>query len=159
MNILVISDSHGRADLVAEVVARTHPDTILFAGDGVRDLEILRKGATIYPVYAVRGNCDYGYVGEGYAEEECITLGGQRILLTHGHTLGVKSGLGPAMARARQCQAHILVFGHTHEMTEMQVEAPPLHLICNPGSLGMYPHTFGVLTLQGGQVLFSSGRL
>ena len=32
-------------------------------------------------------------------------------------------------------------------------------LICNPGSIGEYPHSFGTLTVQGGQVLFAVGDL
>ena len=38
MTLLVLSDSHGRPDLIEEAIRRVRPDGILFAGDGLRDL-------------------------------------------------------------------------------------------------------------------------
>ncbi len=166
MNVLILSDSHGRPDLIEEAVTRTHPETILFAGDGVRDLKDLTLPC---PLYAVRGNCDgMAAMMSDYAEETLLKLGGVRILLMHGHTRGVKHSLTSAVARAQIVGADILVFGHTHEALELSLRpgkdtaglsvARPL-LVCNPGSLGYYPHTFGTLTLRPEGILFSTASL
>lgn len=167
MNILLLSDSHGHPDYIRAAVEVTRPDCILFAGDGLRDVREVESELSV-PIYAVRGNCDYGFPAVGYAEEELLTLSGVRILLAHGHTLGVKHGLGRAIAYASQREADVLVFGHTHEVFEQYLypeassadsrDPRPL-LLCNPGSVGMYPHDFGTLTVRDGQVLFGSGRL
>ena len=167
MNILTVSDSHGRVEMLREAIRLTDPDAVLFAGDGLRDLDGLSLSC---PLYAVRGNCDWDVTGGRYAEEELVTLAGVRILLTHGHRQGVKHGLGAAVAYAERCRADVLVFGHTHEAIEIHAgpDVPPgAHtlrasrplLLCNPGSVGFYPHTFGTLTVQAGQVLFGIGRI
>lgn len=165
-NILLLSDSHGHSARIRQAVERTQPDCLLFAGDGLRDIEEAQLSPSL-PVYAVRGNSDALWLGCGahYPEEQIVTLDGVRILLTHGHTLGVKSGLERAISRAATAQADVLVFGHTHGVFECTVTpggmgAPTRALlVCNPGSIGMYPHSFGTLTLRDGQVLFGYGTL
>lgn len=167
MDILLLSDSHGHPDYIRAAVEVARPDCILFAGDGLRDVREVEPELSV-PIYAVRGNCDYGFCAAGYAEKELLTLSGVRILLVHGHTLGVKHGLGRAVAHATECRADVLVFGHTHEVFERYLHpdasspddrTPRPLLLCNPGSVGMYPHDFGTLTIRDGQVLFGAGRL
>lgn len=173
MTILILSDSHGHADLIREAVERVKPDALLFAGDGLRDLSSLDLSC---PLYAVRGNCDRqteafssgvsDSVSDGVNDEELITLGGIRIFLCHGHRYGVKSSIVAAAAAAVRQKADVLVFGHTHEAAELNIgpddtglTAGRSLLVCNPGTIGLYPHTFGVLTVRGGSCLFSSGSL
>ena len=163
MTILILSDSHGHADLIREAVERVKPDALLFAGDGLRDLSSLDLSC---PLYAVRGNCDWQTeaFSSGVSDEELITLGGIRIFLCHGHRYGVKSSIVAAAAAAVRQKADVLVFGHTHEAAELNIgpddtglTAGRSLLVCNPGTIGLYPHTFGVLTVRGGSCLFSSG--
>lgn len=167
MNVLLLSDSHGHPDYIRAAVCVARPDCILFAGDGLRDLREVEAELTV-PVYAVRGNCDFGWSADGYATEEIVTLAGVRILLVHGHTLGVKSGLGRATIRTRELGVDVLVFGHTHEVCERYMYPDEMAdpdrgrrplLLCNPGSVGTYPHHFGTLMLRDGQALFGSGEL
>ena len=128
------------------------------------------------PVYAVAGNCDVCLlplvIGEEILdpeEELLLTLDGVRILLCHGHNLGVKHGLGGAIAHAATRHADVLVFGHTHEplIRTILPDAPeavalglskPL-LLLNPGSAGARPSSFGTLTLRGGVPLAGHGAL
>ncbi len=164
MNILLLSDSHGHPDCIREAAELTHPDCILFAGDGLRDLSDAGIPSNT-PVYAVRGNCDalWDPLTVQYPEEQMLVLGGVRILLMHGHRAGVKSGPERAAAHAAALGADVLVFGHTHEVYESffspQAGAGAPLLVCNPGSVGKYPHSFGTLTLRGGHALFGSGTL
>ena len=60
MRLLVLSDSHGRKNLLLKAV-ELHPEAnaVIFLGDGERDIEFLKE---IYPelkLYAVCGNCDF----------------------------------------------------------------------------------------------------
>ena len=172
MNVLILSDSHGRGNFVDAILTRTHPDAVLFAGDGLRDLLYAPASA---PIYTVRGNCDF-YVppmsfANGDAEEESLFyLEEKKVLLMHGHKWGVKSGLGAALAHAARLEADILVFGHTHEPFERYYAPDDTHgeiglplrkplWVFNPGSLGDRPHTFGTLTIRKGQLLFGHGTV
>ena len=176
MDLLILSDSHGHPEAVEEAVRRTHPDALLFAGDGLRDLARADLPLGL-PVYAVAGNCDVCLlplvIGEEILdpeEELLLTLDGVRILLCHGHTLGVKHGLGGAIAHAAARHADVLVFGHTHEplIRTILPDAPeavalglsmPL-LLLNPGSAGSRTSpTFGTLTLRRGIPLAGHGTL
>ena len=170
MNILILSDSHGRADFVGEAVERCKPDLVLFSGDGLRDLAYTDLPC---PLFAVRGNCDFSppplpHGGEA-TDELLIPIEGMKILLLHGHNHGVKVGLGRVVQRAVQLDADAVVFGHTHLPLDVRLSpdssdglgallTKPLYLF-NPGSLRDYPHSFGVLTLRQGVPLFSHGQL
>lgn len=168
MNILIISDSHGRGEYVEEAIRRVRPDAILFAGDGLRDFSHMKLPC---PLYAVKGNCDWAigdpYIAQ-YEDEALVTLGGIRILLMHGHRYGVKSTLTPAIARAVSCGADVLVYGHTHEAAELHLRpgetlsglsVPSALTVFNPGSIGDYGHSFGTLTVKDGQMLFGMGEI
>ena len=171
MTLLILSDSHGHPDRVAEAIRRVRPDGLLFAGDGLRDLTYCDLPC---PLWAVRGNCDWlssplilGGVACVPEEEELITLEGVRILLIHGHKYGVKGGLGQAILRATHLEADVLIFGHTHVPLELRLTpdrayeyavTKPLILL-NPGSLGDREASFGTLTIRGGQILPGHGQL
>lgn len=176
MTLLILSDSHGRPDRVAEAIRRVKPDGILFAGDGLRDLahSDLPASAGACPLWAVKGNCDWMIspvvIGDTVLEaedEELITVEGIRILLMHGHKYGVKGGPGSAIARAVSREADVLVFGHTHIPVELHLSPDRTYDIAiekpltvfNPGSLGDHEARFGTLTLRNGQLLFGHGAL
>ncbi len=173
--LLILSDSHGSHDAVAEAIRRARPDGILFAGDGLRDLT--RLSLPPVPLWTVRGNCDhmlYPLIINGEAaeapEELVFSVDGIRILLCHGHRYGVKSGLGLAIAAAVRADADLLVFGHTHAPLERRLtpDSPedfdlprqkPLTLF-NPGSIGDWRHPiFGTVTLRRGTVICGHGTL
>ena len=166
MDILVVSDTHGRSDRLLEAVARTHATTLLFLGDGVRDLLALPGDID---VTAVRGNCDF--FGAELPEVRVLEIGAYRLFLTHGHRHFVKSTLDVAIKAAIAADADVLLFGHTHEPLERTLPAgtavgdvtleKPL-LIFNPGSLG-HPNgtapTFGTLTVRNNGLLAAHGKL
>ena len=177
MTLLIMSDSHGRPDLIEEAIRRVRPDGILFAGDGLRDLTYcdLPSLAPGCPYWAVAGNCDWltsplivgGRVLDP-EQEELITLEGVRILLMHGHRYGVKGGLGQAVARAIRLDADLLIFGHTHVPMELHLR-PDSHradfsvtkplTVFNPGSLGDRRASFGTVMVRNGQLLCGHGEL
>ena len=79
MEYLVISDSHGRADLVDLAVERQvrPPDAVLFLGDGLHDLRVLEYQDL--SVRCVRGNCDFSCTFEGRSvpEHALLEIGAQ----------------------------------------------------------------------------------
>ncbi len=168
MEYVVISDSHGRADLIDLVLERQVrvPDGVLFLGDGLRDLRVLEYQDM--DVRCVRGNCDFytAFEGNSVPELSLITVGAYRVLMMHGHTLGVKGGMTHACAKAAEVEADVLLYGHTHkprqewfdagEQFGKQILQKPL-LVCNPGSL--LDGKFGTLSLTNAGVMFGFGEL
>ncbi len=143
------------------------PQAVIFLGDGLRDLDRLEFGDT--PVHRVSGNCDLFSVGmiDVCREEELIPIAGHRMLLVHGHKYGVKGGLGALISHAAKENADLVLYGHTHvprldvlpigtTIGDRRLERE-MYLF-NPGSIGQ-GGSFGTLTLQGNNVLFSHGEL
>lgn len=162
MKLIVISDTHGRADAYIERVLRLHPDrdAVLFLGDGIRDF----LGLDIGNLFAVRGNCDI-YCPDDVPTERLLTFDGVRILMMHGHTHSVKSGTARLLAYARARGADVVLYGHTHEPIERYVrdsdEERGIYLF-NPGSLGEprgNASSYGVIEIKKGQLLLSLGHL
>ncbi len=170
MDILVLSDSHGRADRIEEVLSRQikKPDATIFLGDGLRDINKVDLGDI--PIYKVSGNCDQGlfYAFNDAPDEQCLLLGNKRIFFTHGHRYGVKSTLVPLMNEGARRACDIILFGHTHDPFEMALMPEndygiktdkPIYVF-NSGSVGQYPYSFGVITIdRRGAVLLSHGSL
>ena len=145
MNILVVSDSHGKTDNLMRAVELTRPEYVLHLGDCQRDLERLRQAFPMLPMEGVPGNCDYGSCDQ---PERLTELGGVRILMLHGHTRGVKSDIMRAVWAARECGAQVLLFGHTHRPL---VDNDGSLLTLNPGAAGdRFRPTCGILTIENG---------
>ena len=147
MKILVISDVHGRRDAVERVLSQ-QPDarTVLFLGDGLREVEDV---ADIHPertFLTVPGNCDFAALQPAARLE---WLGGKKVFITHGHKYNVKYGLYTVEMAARERGADIVVFGHTHQPLQEYVDG--LYML-NPGSLG-YGETYGLLDISSAGVM------
>ena len=163
MDFLVFSDSHGRTSGMREALSRNaRVDAVFFLGDGLRDVGEVAP-LTNAPWISVRGNCDSPRLTPDACEEESLCFEGHRILLVHGHTYGVKSGLGALIARAKAGGYDIVLYGHTHEpsLTCITEGDRPIYLFC-PGSIGL-PNAgapcFGHLHLDEKNVLLSHGTV
>ena len=77
----------------------------------------------------------------------CHAVQGARIFYTHGHLYSVKTELGGLLQAARELDANVVLFGHTHQPLCTYREG--VHLL-NPGSLG-YPgeqgRTYGIVDI------------
>ena len=79
-----------------------------------------------------------------------MCLEDKRILLCHGHTLGVKQSLLAAGLKAEEENLDLLLFGHTHRPL---VDKRGKTLFVNPGSIGDYHHPFyAVVTIEQGRL-------
>ncbi|MBQ8683139.1 MAG: YfcE family phosphodiesterase [Clostridia bacterium] len=146
MRILVVSDVHGRMKGLCQAIeAQPTARTVLFLGDGLRQAE---DAALQYPdrtFYMVPGNCDFA---SGLLPVRQETFGGKRFYFTHGHIHDVKYSLYRLELAAREAEAHIVLYGHTHIPHEEYVDG--LYLF-NPGSLG-YGGTYGYVDIAGGGI-------
>lgn len=152
MKIIVFSDSHRELDGMRQILAREKPDYVFHLGDHDSDAEQISREFPTLPVATVRGNCD------GWSDTPqtlCFSLLGLRFFLCHGHTYGVKSGYLRVIYAAREQNADLLLFGHTHEAYYERAELGGgrcLHVL-NPGSCGYgYPPSYGRILLETGRV-------
>ena len=136
MKILVVSDTHGHERNLMTVLRKVKPvDALIHCGDLKGGEDYIRQIAEC-PAYLVRGNNDYF---SDLPREEEITLGGYKILVTHGHMYGVSMGTQMLEEEARSRGVQVAMFGHTHRpYLDIQDDL----VVLNPGSLS-YPRQNG----------------
>lgn len=129
---LVFSDSHGRLDNLLDVL-KDHPDAeaVFHIGDIEGGADHLRR-ATPYPVYIVRGNCDYS---SDLPQQIVTEFAGKRIGLCHGHRYLSYGGIDAFRYWAEGQRVDIAMFGHTHVPYLDREDYP---ILLNPGSIS-YP--------------------
>ena len=164
MKSLIFSDSHGNIAVMKRIIkASSDADCVIYAGDGISDIETLQKDFPEKMFFSVRGNNDYRISPYGCARDDELTfvLEGKRIFLTHGHAFGVRSSLNLLFAKAQRDEIDLVIFGHTHiPYEEYNKEKRPFYLF-NPGSVGCYSdggYSFGVLNINNGSLLLSHGK-
>ncbi len=146
-SLLVLSDSHGRADVFRAIVEKfgERCDALVFCGDGIGDfcsvLEAAGKNkklAKAFPPVAIfaRGNGDYPDFpfGEGEIKvplHQFLKVAGMKIMATHGHSEGAYYGLGRMNQVALENQADAVFYGHTHIAKSQEEDCT---YFINPGS-------------------------
>ncbi|EMR05177.1 Phosphodiesterase yfcE [Bhargavaea cecembensis DSE10] len=122
--IAVMSDSHGDTETVRHFLDRqSGSDHLIHCGDS----ELPAEDKLLEGMASVKGNCD----PDGLPEYRMLEAGELRVLVTHGHLDGVKSGMLPLRYRAEEAGADLVLFGHTH------LYGAEVHdgiLFVNPGS-------------------------
>lgn len=163
--ILVLSDSHGAAEILLEIVQNFGPkvDAVIFAGDGIFDVfYVLEKAKKHFssakwlpPVIAfAKGNNDpESFLTDSEKQitvPQKVTLktGNRTILVSHGHSEGVYYDYSTLEATAKIYGANAAIFGHTHVPTEFMGTT----YIMNPGSIASPRHrsfpSFAVLEIS-----------
>ena len=132
MKVLIVSDTHGREQNLAEALEQTGPiDQLIHLGDVEGGAEHIRELAGDAPAAIIAGNNDFFC---DLPNERIFTLGGHRIFMTHGHGYFVHSGTLYLKREARKKGADIVMFGHTHKP---YMEEDNELLLLNPGSLSL----------------------
>ncbi len=169
MKILVFSDAHNHPDLMLSAV-RAHLaapassgrlDAVFFLGDGIEDFERMQKELPGPRYEAVLGNCDGYRLLEGGSWEKTVECGGLRFLLMHGHRHSVKSGIQRAADYAIAKGADVLLYGHTHEAFDAQIDGSAGGSVrcVNPGSVGSwFGASFALIEIRDGQLFVSFGK-
>ena len=133
--VIVVSDSHGDVTglRMAFEQARRHGhiDAAVFLGDGLDDFETVRQMPFMQDTvcYAVRGNNDWGSYEEG---EIVFQAGGARFYACHGHQRYVKYNLDRLWYAAREREAQVALYGHTHRE---RVDFEGTVTMINPGAV------------------------
>jgi len=146
MKIMVVSDTHGSIEQVLEQYHKLNEvDLVIHLGDSCRDAERINDMVDSEVIY-IKGNIDSEPSEESH---KIIQMLGHKMLLTHGHTEKVKSGLLQLYYKALSLSCEIVLFGHTH-IPVYQQEGNVL--LINPGSLvkpkgGNLP-SFALLTIK-----------
>ena len=141
MKILVFSDSHRSLSGMYEAIELHSPDQVIHLGDLHQDAEEVSHAYPKLPFCMVPGNCD-GWSTMPLKKE--ITLGGRKILMSHGHIWNVKRNYDAALADAAATQADVLLFGHTHRSVCQKLDSGLWML--NPGASRA---SYGLIVLEG----------
>ena len=133
--ILIIGDTHRQDIITRSVIEDEQPfDLLLHTGDAEGSESFIESIAEA-PCRFVSGNCDY----TSYPIEEELRIGPYRALLTHGHTLRLKSSPEAVASDLKAKGYDILIHGHTHIPV---AEYKSGLLVLSPGSLA-YPRQEG----------------
>ncbi|MGI6160473.1 MAG: YfcE family phosphodiesterase [Christensenellales bacterium] len=128
MRIAVYADTHRNARAIKRAVEIAgEVDLNIHLGDNISDAAQIEK-LSHKTCLKVRGNCDV----PGSGVIEIVTdIAGKRFFITHGHVYRVKRGLNILLNRARELEADIALYGHTHS-AGIDEGVP---MLLNPGSL------------------------
>ncbi|EOL46122.1 MJ0936 family phosphodiesterase [Enterococcus phoeniculicola] len=127
MKYLVVSDNHGDRQILLDLVERYKEKMDYFFHCGDSELDSHDKLWDTFIV--VRGNCDYG--GD-FLERQTISTQQDIVYITHGHLSNVRFGLTQLSIEAKESNATISLFGHTHQIG---CEVVDEILYLNPGSI------------------------
>lgn len=125
--ILIVSDSHGSAELLEDIEKLHGHDADLMIHCG--DSELAEDDTAIKGFKSVKGNCDF--LGN-FPDDDTHVINGVKILVTHGHLYSVKTTLRNLFYKAKELQADIVCFGHSHILGAEMVDDV---LFINPGSI------------------------
>lgn len=130
LKIIVVSDTHGNTDLLGRVIGASSPfDIIVHCGDGLKDIHRADVPENSV-VLKVHGNTDssFGFDADEILIEDILET---TVMITHGHRFDVKTGLNGLLLQAKNLNAGVVIFGHTHK--QFFHKGPPL--LFNPGDL------------------------
>ncbi|HEY8423829.1 MAG TPA: metallophosphoesterase [Clostridia bacterium] len=128
--ITIISDAHfGIQNLKKIENIILESDYCIFLGDGINAV-LPYKNQLGDRLVIVRGNCDFT---AAFLDETVIDIDGHKILAAHGHNYRVKTTLIDFYYRAKELNADIALFGHTHIPYQEYHDGI---LLLNPGSIG-----------------------
>lgn len=126
MKILAVSDTHGDAQILKELLIQ-YPDLdgYFYAGDSE-----LQSSDELFKTYqAVEGNMDWD---TGFPMTLDTTIKGVNVFMTHGHKYGVGISLDRLVEAGREQGAQLIIYGHTHVALAEQHEGI---VVVNPGSI------------------------
>ncbi|GHU54353.1 phosphoesterase [Clostridia bacterium] len=130
--IIVMSDSHGKVTPMKEIV-RHNPEvkTFFFLGDGEGDIEHILREYPCKNIYRVRGNCDFGNTIP-LLFSTTLEYSNVTITAVHGHLQNVKITKSYLHQLAKDTNADIVLYGHTHKPEIVYDDG--IYYVC-PGSV------------------------
>ena len=157
MKLLVFSDSHSASRKITDVIEMHSGvcDAVIFLGDGLRDIEYVKRKYPDICFFCVSGNCDFSATAP---TETILDFDGIKVLVTHGHKYFVKRGYETVLGYAASRGADAVFFGHTHIPLDTceYVGEKRIHLF-NPGSIGN-GGTYGIVHTSEGVLVTSIAK-
>jgi uncharacterized protein len=147
MKILVVSDTHGNYLAPLECMSDEEIELVVHLGDEISDAKELEPLLEI-PILKVPGNCDHG---APEPRELTVNLAGRIFFITHGDRFRVKAGIDLLVQKAKQINADVVLYGHTHNPLVSKVEGI---FLVNPGTLmaGSTSKSAAIVTISSGKV-------
>lgn len=133
MKILVISDTHNMIQNAVSLITKLNPDYVIHLGDVCEDSRRLEDMFPRKLIVSVKGNNDY--FDNSYPFERCFDIMGKKIFMCHGHKYNVKMSLMNLIYKAKEYEADIVLYGHTHKSHIEEIDGM---LVINPGSVGTF---------------------
>lgn len=127
-NVLVVSDSHGNKENLKTLIETGNYDYVFFLGDLISDVSEVKHNNLI----KVRGNWDVNFTVKG---TEVLQIEGVKIMLTHGHAFGVKTGIDKLISKAKKLNVKLVCYGHTHVANFVEVDGIGF---LNPGAYSSF---------------------
>lgn len=124
-SVLILSDSHGFTTEITKIKERHNLTENIHCGDS----ELQVNAQDLQGFHTVRGNTDWS---APFPENEILEIAGLRFLITHGHLYGVKHSLRKLQYKAKEVNADIVCFGHSHIAYGEKLDD---RLFINPGSI------------------------
>lgn len=148
MKILIISDTHRNINNAVRVIEciKQSISAIIHLGDCDKDAERIMKLYPEIPMYYVYGNCDFC---SATVAQQIISFNRVKVFITHGHKYDVKWEYDKLAYAARENQAQVALFGHTHMAVIKYIDNI---LLMNPGSISLprdnYIPKYGILDIN-----------
>ncbi|MDP7977406.1 metallophosphoesterase family protein [Bacillus sp. WLY-B-L8] len=127
MKALIVSDSHGSVKELKQLKEQYegNVDVMIHCGDS----ELTSQHTELEGFHVVKGNCDYA----GDFPNDIITeVQNTWFLITHGHLYNIKMTLQTLLYRAKEAEANVVCFGHSHILGAEIINDI---LFINPGSI------------------------
>ncbi len=146
MRIAVLSDTHGNLTWVDGLMPMFDSvDAVIHLGDCVADAKKLEERIKC-PVYYIAGNCD---IMSSEPRELVKHFGGVRFFAVHGDRYSVDYDLYALSAAAREREAQVCLYGHTHIPDISNYYGV---WIVNPGSMsrprGMAKRSYAIIEID-----------
>lgn len=132
MKVIVVSDTHQHTNnLLIKLKEIDNIDLLIHLGDNISDGVKISNDLNV-KLIGVCGNCDYET--DKFSYEKIVMIEGMKVLLTHGHKFNVKESIDRLYYRAKEIEADIVLFGHSHIPMHTRIENT---LYLNPGSASL----------------------
>jgi len=145
MKYLVISDTHGFLNNAINIIEKLKPDFVLHLGDMLADCEDLEAIFPRQKFIFVKGNNDYWARNSLFPDERVFVIENKNFFVCHGHKYHVKSGTELLRKKAKEINADIVLYGHTH-VKKLEYDGDTI--IMNPGSVKSY----GLITIDNDKI-------
>ncbi len=132
-----------------QLIQKVQPAQVVHLGDHYDDGEALLQENPHIHFHQVPGNCDRYRCSTDQPLILCYDIAGVRTYMTHGHLHGVKSGTERILQEARNNEARLVLYGHTHRAECFCYDGM---WVMNPGSCGSGEGTAGIIEICDGEI-------